>query len=190
MTDKSDFEDELKDVGRIKNQKVLIEEIRSAFATGEYPGDWCLVGSHEGSESAALAEAFKGKIDRYSLDPKFLDSAPKSLGSALSFFSDEAFRFYLPAYMIADISGKLENCDLVFHLTHGLDDKSSGKRINPRRFGQRTWLDHARYKFSIFTHEESSAIVAYLRFKQKGSIYGEGNKIDEALKNYWNSKAD
>ena len=44
-------------------------------------------------------------------DPSTLiDRAPDGFGSALSFFSDEAFRFYLPAYLIADsVTAQLED---------------------------------------------------------------------------------
>ena len=59
-------------------------------------------------EPYLLEEEFKGKTDWQLLDSEFIDQAPDGLASALSFFSDEAFRFYLPAYLIADIDGKLK----------------------------------------------------------------------------------
>jgi len=154
----------------------------------EYPGDWCLRGSNEGDEPYLLEEEFKGKTDWHVLDPMFLDQAPGGYGSALSFFSDEAFHFFLPAYMLADIRGQLERSNPVFHLTHGLDDSSRDQRINPRRFGQRTWLEHARHKFAIFSCDEASAIVAYLVFKRESDDF-ERDRIDQALRNYWNERA-
>lgn len=171
------------------NQTALIEKITSAFADVQYPGDRRLIGSSEGTEPAATAEAFKGQTDRYNIDANLLDKAPKGLSSALCFFSDEAFHFYLPAYMIADIRGQLREVDVVFHLTHGLDDKSRSKLVNSRRYGQRTWFDTMRHRYSVLTHDEVSAIVAYLQFKKKKSNAFYGNEIDQALKNYWNARA-
>lgn len=172
----------------IVDKTALIEQIASAFATVEYPGDWCLIGSNEGSEPAYTAEAFKGKTDRYAIEAKFLDDAPEGLRSALSFFSDEAFHFYLPAYMIADIRGQLEEVDLVFHLIHGIDNKSPINFINPRRYGRSTWFDAKCYKFSIFTKAEAAAIVAYLKFKRDTALLFEQESIDRALNNYWNER--
>jgi hypothetical protein len=78
--------------------------IRNAFSGLEFPGDWCLRGSNKGEEPYLLEKEFAGKNDWRTLDPSFLDQAPGGYASALSFFSDEAFRFYLPAYLIADVA--------------------------------------------------------------------------------------
>ena len=47
------------------------------------------------------------------MEPPFLDSAPDGLSSALAFFSDEAFRYYLPAYLLAALDRKLALADPV-----------------------------------------------------------------------------
>lgn len=163
-------------------------QIASAFAATEYPGDWCLRGSNEGDEPYLLEKEFKGKTDWRFLDPKFLDQAPDGYGSALSFFSDEAFHFYLPAYMTADIRGLFERANPVHHLTHGLDESSRCERINPRRFGERTWFEHARHKFAMFNRKESAAIVGYLKLRGETDEF-ERQRIDEALRNYWYERA-
>ena len=163
-------------------------KIRRAFANVEYPGDWCLRGSNEGEEPYLLEKEFTGKTDWTTLDVVFIDRAPDGFGSALSFFSDEAFHFYLPAYLIADIDGKLNQHDPAFHLTHGLDDESRSKRINPRRYGERTWFEFARYKFAMFSCEEAAAIVEYLKFRRDTDEISR-KRIDQALTNYWNARA-
>ena len=164
-------------------------QIREAFSRNEYPGDWCLKGSTEGDEPYLVEEEFKGKTDWTILDPEFLDQAPDGFASALSFFSDEAFRFYLPAYLIADLDDKLQSTDLTFHLTHGLDDASMHDLINPRRFGGRTWFDHVRTKFAMFPREEVCAIVAYLEFKlATADLPLERESISQSLKNYWTGR--
>lgn len=164
--------------------KQLVQE---AFANVEFPGDWCLRGSNEDEEPFLLEQEFAGKDDWRTLDPAFLDDAPGGYGSALSFFSDEAFRFYLPAYLIADVDGLFERQMVEFHLTHGLRDADRDEKVNERRYGERTWLDFARYKFAIFNVPQARAIVAYLRFKRSQQRLERlgSEDIDQALANYW-----
>ena len=106
-------------------------QIENAFAGGVYPGDWCLTNSREGTEPGLLEEEFKGKTDWRTLDPSFIDQAPDGFGTALSFFSDEAFRFYLPAYLLADLDEKLKQANVVFAVTHGFDNESRGNTQSP-----------------------------------------------------------
>src|SRR5688572_4034867 len=156
---------------RMGSIDALKSQISDAFTHVEHPGDWCLRGSNEGDEPYLLEQEFKGKSDWRVLDPKFIDQAPDGFGTALSFFSDEAFHFYLPAYLLADIDGLLEQHDPVFHLTHGLTDGECSVRINPRRYGERTWFDHASHRFAMFTQREAAAIVAYLTHKGEVSDF-------------------
>jgi hypothetical protein len=173
------------------DRDLLKRRIRGAFAEVGYPGDWCLRGSNEGEEPFLLEKEFKGKSDWRTLDAKFLDGAPEGFASALAFFSDEAFRFYLPAYLIADIDGRLESTDLVFYLCHGLDDKAKGERVNSKRYGERTWFDCRRYRFSVFNERQCRVIVAYLHYKRSLLEDGEpeAELIDQALQNYWQNRA-
>jgi hypothetical protein len=162
--------------------------IRSAFAGVEYPGDWCLRGSNEGDEPYLLEQEFKGKTDWSTLDPVFLDRAPDGYATALSFFSDEAFRFYLPAYLIADIDGRLKSTHPVFHLTHGLTDSGGEVKVNPRRYGERTWFEEASHKLAVFDKAQAAAIVAFLEFKSEADEF-ERENIRQALANFWRRRA-
>ena len=154
----------------------VIEHIRQAFCGTERPGDAFLQGSHEGCEPGESVAPFMGVADRSQLDPMVLDANY----NALSFFSEGGFRYFLPAYLIADLEERLQTADPVFHLTNGFSDKvieiPAGQRIytktigksafvNPRRYGAMTWHDHARSQLSVFTREEAAAIVAYLEHK-------------------------
>jgi hypothetical protein len=171
----------------MENIEQVKAQIRSAFAQVEYPGDWCLKNSSEGTEPLLLEQEFKGKTQWETIAPALLDNAPDGYATALCFFSDEAFRFYLPAYLIADLDGGLQRTNLIFHLTHGLEHSSRQKLINPRRYGDRTQFDYAQFKFSIFTVEQVRAVVAYLRLKREAAevLKSEQQEIDEALENYW-----
>ena len=163
------------------------QQIHDAFGDVKYPGDWCLRGSNEGDEPYLLENEFKGKTDWKTLDAKFIDQAPDGYGSALSFFSDEAFRFYLPAYLIADIDDLLEQSDPVFHLCHGLDGQSKSERVNPQRYGDRTWFDEATHRFSMFSPVQCAAIGAYLRLKRDAGMDFEAESINQALATFWDS---
>lgn len=168
----------------------LKSKIVLAFSNGLYPGDWCLKGSTEGEEPYLLEKEFKGKTDWRALAPEFLDRAPDGYGSALSFFSDEAFRFYLPAYLLADIEGKLEFCDVASHLTSKLDKKPEESEVlNPKRYGDRTWWDYVTYRLSVFNREQCSAISEYLRFKLE-SLDSDKGVIKKALENYWDPRTN
>lgn len=166
----------------------LERQLRAAFAKVPFPGDWCLVGSLEGDEPLLVAAAFKGKKSWKGLAPAFLDAAPEGLSSALSFFSDEAFRFYLPAYLLADLSGALEAVSPVFHLTHGLTDATRAKRVNARRYGDRTWFQEAQHKFSVFSRPQAAAIAAYLAHEADADAL-ERKGIGQALASYWTERA-
>src|SRR5258708_4928481 len=185
----------------MNDKNSLIEKIRSTFGDNEYPGDPFLQGSFEGSEPFDEVGAFQGKTDWKSLEAEFLDAHT----AALSFFSEAGFRFYLPAYLIADLNDQLRTADPLFHLTHGFSDISvdlpvkgrvfvvkTGKSqlVNPRRYGAATFYDYARYRLSIFTREEASCIVAYLEFKRdKAMNTPNSTAIDAALNSFWLERA-
>src|SRR6202011_989048 len=106
--------------------------------------------------------------------------------SALSFFSEGAFRFFLPAFLIADLRNELMNAEPLFHLTgfsvyavqmpansRVFTRKGGGSTLmNPRRYGAMTFADYARYRLSVFTREEARAIVAYLNYMHETDTHG------------------
>lgn len=164
----------------------LEEQIKTAFASVPAPPVWCLTDSREGDEPALLERDFRDKTDWRVLTPEFLDSAPGGFASALSFFSDEAFRFYLPAYLLADLRGQLQSADVLFHLTHGLDDESKGRLVNPLRYGNRSRFEAASHRLAIFDAAQAAAIVRYLEHKIDTAEFDlERRTTRQALDNYW-----
>jgi hypothetical protein len=161
----------------------LISKIEQAFADVTYPGDDDLTDSTYGEEPAALVEEFRGKIDWRQLDDEFLDQAPDGWGSALSFFSDNALRFYIPAYMIADIRGRLNSSDPAFRLCASLTPLG-GKRKIAKIWGGGTMGERARAEFACYDTQKVSVIVAYLWWKLE-SLGGYDEIIEQALENYW-----
>ena len=165
---------------------MLEEQIKAAFASVPAPPVWCLVDSREGDEPRLLENDFRDKSDWRLLTPEFLDSAPDGFASALSFFSDEAFRFYLPAYLLADLRGQLQRVEVLFHLTHGLDNDSRSQFVNPLRYGNRTHFDSACHRFAIFDAAQAAAIARYLQHKvDSAEVDLERRVAREALDNYW-----
>ncbi len=182
----------------MSQREAVIERIHRAFGGGEYPGENFLQGSFDGCEPYEEVSPFKSKKDWRDIEADFLDAH----ADALSFFSEGAFRFFLPAYLIADLQGQLSTADPLFHLTHGFSDTTlelstqgrvfvikQGRSafVNPRRYGATTFYDYARHRLSVFTRDEASAIVAYLRFKRDLAPAGVPDRamIDAALKTFW-----
>jgi hypothetical protein len=179
----------------------IIERIRQAFHDTERPGDAFLQGSDEGCEPGESVAPFIGVADWSQLDPAILDANYDSL----SFLSEGGFRYFLPAYLIADLEDRLLTADPVFHLTNGFSNKvvniPAGERIyektigksafvNPRRYGAMTWYDHARCRLSVFTREEADAIVAYLEYKRDTDPHGlHAEEINAALDSFWRDRA-
>ena len=180
----------------------VISQILEAFAANPYPGDAFLQGSFDGCEPYDEVGAFVGKTDWSKLDSTMLDSHY----CALSFFSEGGFRFFLPAYLIADLREELLTADPLFHLWHGFATVSSevpvgsqtvrrdsgGKSLlNPKRHGAMTWGDYARHRLSVFTREEAKAIVAYMTYKREHDTMGlDKSRIDAALNEFWLDRAE
>lgn len=185
----------------MRDKESAIRLIHDAFGKNEYPGDSLLQGSFQGCEPFDEVGPFQGRTDWTRLEAEFLDAR----AAALSFFSQEGFRFFLPAYLVADLQGRLRTADPLFHLTHGFFEttvelpgkdrtfrKTIGKSalLNPRRNGATTFHDYARFRLSSFTREEAAAIVAYLECRRNDSSTSfERAAIDAALDSYWRERA-
>jgi hypothetical protein len=179
----------------------VIAHVHAAFDPLPYPGDAFLQGSHEGCEPFEECGAFVGRTEWRALEPEFLDGHH----SALSFLSEAGFRFFLPAYLVADAREQLMTADPVFHLTHGLTDEQHEERVgdrtfvrrwgrhsfvNPRRYGACTWWDHAQRRLGVFTREEAGAIVTYLQHAaERAELPQECDRITRALDTYWLERA-
>jgi hypothetical protein len=181
------------------DREIVERAIVSAFGNNVYPGDAFLLGSHMGCEPQDQVSPFQGKTKWQEVSAKFLDEH----GSALSFFSEAGLRFFLPAYLLADIRGELQYAEPIFTLVSGFSDVrvevkednrsfviKSGRSqlVNPRLYGASTFLDYARYRLSVFSREEAQAIVLYLEYKQTHDEC-ESKRIEQALHDYWHERA-
>jgi hypothetical protein len=185
----------------VRDANAVIEIVRAAFDPNDHPGDRWLQGSFDGCEPDEEIGAFKGLHDWQTLEPAFLDQHY----TALSFFSEAGFRYYIPAYIVADLRDQLRTADPIFHVTHGFVDlsttidvagqafmRSSGRSrlINPLRYGAVTFLDYARYRLSIFCREEAAAILAYLEFAREAPEHDFSREaIERAIDEFWKARA-
>jgi uncharacterized protein DUF6714 len=83
-----------------ERKEKLIREIEQAFADIEYPGDDKIVPVLNQMDYWRLSNDFKG-TDWKAIDPDILVKHVYDL----PLLTSEAFRFYLPAYLIAALSG-------------------------------------------------------------------------------------
>lgn len=165
------------------NAQKIATTIIEAFGEGEPPPLWSIVSSREGHEPALVEKTFAGKLWNELTDEE-LDRDP-----ALAFFSAEAFRYYLPAYLIRELEGhEFQQNHLAFMLTYGLTDGERNKLINPRRYGELTAWDSAMHKFAPLTKRQVKAIVEFLKFrteKDREEAPFDYQLVSEALNNYW-----
>jgi hypothetical protein len=169
----------------MKDHEGIKTRIRMAFGHEKYPGDDNLRRGDLGFEPYLVEDEFRGKSDWAVLDADFLDQSPEGLSSALSFLSDDAFRFYIPAYMIADLDRKLKRVDPVFHLVYNLDDPSGPRSDLQDRHNENTPFESAANRFRAFTPEEASAVEAYLTYQKSYTTEEGRHEIEMALANYW-----
>jgi hypothetical protein len=159
------------------NENELIQKIVTAFSDAEFPENDHLVNNSYGEEPALVRHHFFGQNKWNSLSPEFMD-----FDGALSFFSDEAFRFFIPAFMIADINEQLNFNNPAVRLCWAVTPQSENNKI-AEVFGGGTIGERAKACFEKFSEEERSAIVSYLKWKL---VKDESDLIiAQALKHYW-----
>lgn len=183
------------------DRQVVINHIQAAFSRNVYPGDEFLIGSSEGCEPIEEVGAFIGQVEWSQVPAELLDAQ----SAALHFFSEAGLRFYIPAYLIADLNHELHIADPLFTLCMGFSNLSvdhqigtkvyvrkTGKDafINPQRYGALTFYDYSRYRLSVFSCEEAGAIVNYLEFKREHDPGGlNQEQITAALNLFWYEQA-
>lgn len=163
----------------------IVEVIEQVFPF-DAPPNLSLVrqGSYRDTEVLALERAFRGKDRWPDLQSDFLDDAPEGWASALSFFSDEAAAFYLPAYLVADLRGELQRVDPVFYLTHGLD---GAYRSTHAKRGRITPQEQAQQRWRLLEPDQCAAVAAYLRSRSQGDVQEEGILL--AVELFWDARA-
>ncbi len=149
-----------------EKDQALVNQIREAFADTPMPVGDRLTGSVQTDEPYEISLEFQGQ-DWQTLHPEFLSYHSASL----SFFTAEAIRYYLPAYLIDSIYRSDGNGNPVFALTYGFTKERSQHR------------QYSTQKMSLFNQKERRAILAYLNSRMSDPY--EKPEIEEAIATYW-----
>ncbi len=167
---------------RLASAETLIADIHRVFPAkrDRFIGE-LVNGAYE--EQLAVARAFADKDDWTKIDPDWLNLVPEGLGSALSFLSAAALRFYLPAYLLADIYLKLTKVSHpVFNLTHGFGevDLDRPSKVSEAEF----WKAQTKSIWADLDNEQVNVIVNYLEWAALWDDY-KAEEIQPALREYW-----
>ncbi len=151
----------------------LQQRVKSAFALATYPGDDQLVvvtgGAH--LECEQIRAAFQGKRWQH-LPLKFL----RYHASSLSFLTPEAFRYYLPAFLLAALQSykkaDMVPFSLVFHLTPPAEGDPERSRFDQVVTG--------------LTQEQKVVIATFLQYmlEEHAGDFPLGD-VQTALERYW-----
>ncbi|MBV8564655.1 MAG: hypothetical protein JO273_04265 [Methylobacteriaceae bacterium] len=168
---------------------MILDELKGAFPAKRNGPFSPLVNGTPRVEPLKTEQAFSDKDDWTKLDPDWLDLVPDGLGSALNFLSVEAICFYIPAYLAADLTGRLGRVDPAFYLVHGFDDMSRDRevRIWPRE--RLTWTAYGRMRWERLTRQQALVIVHYLEWRVACDGSDVRHGLVEALKYYWYERA-
>jgi hypothetical protein len=164
--------DDIRDRG--SKARILAAQIEEAFQGIPYPGDNDLVTQGEGCdpERSEIASAFAGKLWR-DLSLPFLRYHHESL----FFFSPAAYRFFLPAYLLACVlsyekAGNITN-SVVFSLTL------------PNGFGAKR--DRFLERMNGLSASQKRTITNFLYFfLEEHSGDFPNHELESVLRGYWN----
>jgi hypothetical protein len=110
----------------------------------------------EGDEKDDWSQIPQDDLDRYS--------------GSLTFLDPDGMRFYLPAFMLADIDQQGSNCSDQFDLLSRFIDLS----------------DHSKKQFSLLSLQQRSVVADYLRYVQdQPGHWLYVHRIDYALESFW-----
>lgn len=164
----------------------LAAEIREAFPALRAEAFSPLVNSDQGQEPLGVAADFGNKEDWTALNSEWLDRSPNGLSSSLTFLSDCAVCFYLPAFLLADLKGELFSAEPSWHLTHGFTDVELGLRIWPRKTV--TWTEYSAQRWATLTSRQALAVVHYLEWCAEHRAETD-ERERQALSNFWYARA-
>ena len=169
----------LNDLSRVGVRRRIV----AAFANARYPGDdnigYDKTGEH--LECKQVAEHFRGTTWQ-NVDLAFLQKYGKGadVSAALTFMSPEAFRYYLPAFLLA-VAEHFGEVDVLVQTVIS--------SITPRRDKNRTLVEFVRERLEGFTPEQRGAIRLFLEYMKRelGQEYLFG-ELDAALE-HWSKAA-
>ena len=166
------------------SKEVVRRRINAAFANARYPGDdnigYDKTGEH--LECKQVAEHFRGTTWQ-NVDLAFLQKYAEraDVSATLTFMSPEAFRYYLPAFLLV-VAEHFGEVDVLVQTVIS--------SITPRRDqSDRTLVEFVRKRLEGFTLEQRQAIRLFLEYmkREHGQEYLFG-ELDAALE-HWKKAA-
>src|SRR3989344_3320707 len=153
----------------------LIEEIQQAFSSGQYPSDAAIVLDspyakiYPDYEGNTIAKVFKGK--------KWQEIDPDALArqnAAPGFLTQEAFHYYIPAYMMLMIQD-IDKADILVEII-----------INKLTPLSENELGESFVKADLFTKEQGACIKHFLQYLQDANPdFFENKEPTIAIERYW-----
>jgi len=156
----------------------LKDEIEGAFRDMPYPGDDNIAANKRDECEEGLA-AFKGKHWK---DITFEFLVP-NLKSSATFFTPEAYRFYLPAYLMVVAEYYFESDALSVNIIKDLVLPDEGKYEKWKRN-----CDEFYERFEPLNTEQKRAIKSFLEFTIDMYMYRDATLCNDnilALERYW-----
>ena len=166
------------------SEAAVRDRINAAFANARYPGDdnigYDKTGEH--LECKQVADHFRG-TSWQDVDLAFLRKYGEhaDVSVALTFMSPEAFRYYLPAFLLV-VAERFGEADLLV--------KTVISSLTPRRDqSNRALVEFVRKRLEGFTPEQREAIRLFLEYvkREHGQEYLFG-ELDAALE-HWKKAA-
>lgn len=157
-----------------ENERHVLDLIRDAFAgvvLGDGVGLWQAQGLDDYADVQKLA-AYRARDEKHDWSAIPVAELDRC-NSSLSFFDADGMRFHLPAYLVADLEGRLETAEVLFHLFH----LTNGM--------------HAR--FDTLSPAQRAAVRAYLQLRlsernqepQPPEQPPDQPLLEAALRGYW-----
>lgn len=156
----------------------LKEEIQEAFADVPYPGDDQLVTHTDYFERDAIKTFFKGK-DWRDINIEWLSHEyPQDPSACLGFMTPQAFRYYLPAYLLVSIDN-LPESDVT-------PETTVWALTAPETPGPD--MDRFVARMDGLTKRQAQAIKSFLEFRKAEYADDPEHRNDPiiALERYWN----
>lgn len=159
--------------------KVLIlkEQIRAAFAEVPYPGDENIV-QGPSLEAKEIESFFRGKRwDEITLE-NLNGNPPMDPSAGPSFMTEQAFHYYLPAYLMITIDSKPE-ADVIPEFTvHRLS-------IPEIPEAERSWYRSRVARFTRTQRRAVKAVLEYVRDMFQGLPYADMASPTQSTIQYW-----
>lgn len=161
----------------------ILLELTSAFPAirPEGPGSVVAEFNLRTPEGVRTATAFDEQTDWTRIDGAWLEAVSDSLSGALAVLTPQARKFYLPAFMAADLRGELKRVEPHREFLRGLTGWVTRKPVRGR------WdsTAAARADWAVLTLAQCRAVVHYLEWVSTRHGPAPSPSIVEALNVYW-----